>query len=84
MTYGHRRMHWRAGASCVKRLLVMFFFRIGKCDNLPNTGHARQLESDVFNGEWFGQTEDQSTPQMGTGRLMFTASKDNILIIQPG
>lgn len=52
--------------------------------HLPHAGHARKLESDVFNGERLGQTEDQSAPQMGTGGLMFAATKHDILIIQPG
>lgn len=52
--------------------------------HIPNAGHARKLESDVFDGERLGQTEDQSAPQMGTGGFMFTATKHDILIIQPG
>lgn len=52
--------------------------------HIPNSRHARKLESDVFNGERLGQTEDQSAPQMRTGGLMFTTAKHDILIIQPG
>jgi hypothetical protein len=55
-----------------------------KVRHIPNTGHARKLESDVFDGERLGQTENQSAPQMRTRSFMFTATKHDIIIIQPG
>jgi hypothetical protein len=52
--------------------------------HLPDSRHARKLESEVFNGERLGQTEDESAPQMRTGGFMFTAAEHDIFIVQPG
>jgi dihydroxyacid dehydratase/phosphogluconate dehydratase len=52
--------------------------------HIPDSRHARKLESEVFDSERLGQTEDESAPQMGTGGFMFTAAEDDIFIIQPG
>jgi hypothetical protein len=34
--------------------------------HIPDSRHARKLESEVFDSERLGQTEDESAPQMGT------------------
>jgi hypothetical protein len=71
----------------------LFFFRssafvfvaqVMRLGILPDTRHASEVKSQVFNGERLGQAEDQGPLQMSTGRLMFVATKDNVIIVQTG
>lgn len=70
----------------------MFFFlssaslccEVMRLGILPDTRHASEVQSQVFNGERLGQAEDQGPLQMSAGGFMFVATKDNIIIVQTG
>ena len=42
------------------------------------------MEPEVLNRLRLGQAENKSTTQMGAGRLMFTTTENNILILESG
>lgn len=50
--------------------------------HIPHAGHARQLESEVFDGQRLGQAENQSAPKVGAGGFMFTTAKHDIFVVQ--
>ena len=51
--------------------------------SIPYSRYTRQGQSDVLDGERLGDTENECARKMCTGRLMFVAAEDNVVLIEP-
>ena len=57
--------------------------RQAEAKSIPYPRYARQGQSDVLDCERLCDAEDERAREMCTGRLMFVAAEDNVVLVEP-